>query len=98
MPDHPAAVAPVVVSDRLAGVLVGDKGRLRFVAVDRRFRMLDGSWFARPEAAHRAAVRLARATAERRLGRPEGCTPIAARCGRPGASAEANVQAGGFRY
>ena len=89
MPDHPAGPTPVVVSDLLAGILVGEDGRLRFVAVDRRFRMLDGSRFARPEAAHRSAVRLARAAAERGLDEPKGCRSIAACRGRFMAWAEA---------
>jgi hypothetical protein len=91
MPDHHAVPSPVVVSDHLAGVLVGDGRRLRFVAVDRRFRMLDGSRFTHPEAAHRSAVRLARATAERGPGEPEGCRSTTARRGWLLASAGARV-------
>ena len=55
-----ASAVPVTVAQQLAGFLVHDEARLRFVATDRRFGVLDGSRFSRPRDARRAAVRLAR--------------------------------------
>ena len=60
------ATLPIMVSDQIAGVLVADRRRWRFVAVDRRFGVLDGSRFGRAEAARQSAVRLARAASEHR--------------------------------
>ncbi|MEK0085647.1 hypothetical protein [Benzoatithermus flavus] len=59
MQERNANAVPVTVADLLAGVLVGEPTDLRFVALDRRFRVLDGSRFRRPDAARRAARRLA---------------------------------------
>jgi hypothetical protein len=59
MPEHDASAVPVTVADLLAGVLVGGPTELRFVALDRRFKVLDGSRFRRADAARRAARRLA---------------------------------------
>lgn len=60
MCERPASAVPVTVAQRLAGFLVRDEARLRFVATDHRFGVLDGSRFSRPRDAQRAAVRLAR--------------------------------------
>ena len=57
-----ASAAQVTVDDRLAGLLLEDAGRLRFVAVDRRFAVLDGSRFYRRRDAQLAAERVARLT------------------------------------
>ena len=57
-----APVAQVTVDDRLAGLLLEDAGRLRFVAVDRRYDVLDGSRFYRRRDAQLAAERIARLT------------------------------------
>jgi hypothetical protein len=53
---------PVRVADRIAGYVVEDKERLRFVAADRRFGVLDGSRFWHLRDVQRAADRLARVT------------------------------------
>lgn len=53
---------PVRVADRIAGFVVEDHARLRFVAADERFGVLDGSRFWHLGDAQRAADRLARAT------------------------------------
>jgi hypothetical protein len=59
-----ARVWPVDVADLLVGIIVDDDERgLRFVAVDRRFRVLDGSSFRRLGDARQAASRVARTTA-----------------------------------
>lgn len=60
MPPHPDSAVPVTVGGQLAGFLVRDAARLRFVATDRRFGVLDGSRFCRPRDARAAAERLAR--------------------------------------
>ena len=57
-----ARVWPVNVADLLVGVVVDDERGFRFVAVDRRFRVLDGSSFRRLGDARQAASRVARAT------------------------------------
>lgn len=54
------APVPVKVADRIAGFVVADAARLRFVAADRRFDVLDGSRFSHVRDAQRAADRLAR--------------------------------------
>jgi hypothetical protein len=59
MREHDANAVPVTVADLLAGFLVGEPTNLRFVALDRRFDVLDGSRFHRPDAARHAARRLA---------------------------------------
>lgn len=56
------SAVPVRVADRIAGYVVEDKERLRFVALDRRFGVLDGSRFWHMHDAQRAADRLARIT------------------------------------
>ena len=58
-----APVWPVSVADLLVGIIVDDERGFRFVAVDRRFRVLDGSSFRRLDDARQAASRVARATA-----------------------------------
>lgn len=55
-----ASAVPITVAQELAGYLVHDTARLRFVAASHRFEMLDGSRFLRPRDAKRAALRLAR--------------------------------------
>jgi hypothetical protein len=60
MCDRLPGAVPVTVADQLAGFLVQDTARLRFVAADRRFALLDGSRFARSADAQRAADRIAR--------------------------------------
>jgi hypothetical protein len=55
-----AGAVPVTVADLLAGVLVGEARNLRFIALDRRFGVLDGSRFPRLDDAERAASRIAR--------------------------------------
>lgn len=55
-----AGAMPVTVADRLAGFVVRDAASLRFVAIDRRFGVLDGSRFPRLDAARHAAARIAR--------------------------------------
>ncbi len=64
---HDAAAVPVRVADLVAGYVVEEdaraRPRLRFVAADRRFGVLDGSRFWHLRDAQRAADRLARATA-----------------------------------
>ncbi len=64
MPDRLPATTPIIVSNLFAGVLVTDDRRFRFVAVDRRFDVLDGSRFGDPEAARLSAARLADAMSE----------------------------------
>ena len=59
------ASMPIMVSDLIVGVLVPEDQQFRFIAVDRRFRMLDGSRFRQAEAARLSAVRLAKAATER---------------------------------
>jgi hypothetical protein len=66
MPYRRAATLPIMISDQIAGVLVAESRRWRFVAVDRRFAVLDGSRFGQAEAARQSAVRLARAAAQPR--------------------------------
>lgn len=63
MNDSTMAAVPVRVADRIAGYVVADDIRLRFVAADRRFTVLDGSRFWHLGDAQRAADRLARTTA-----------------------------------
>ena len=82
MPNRSSAPTPIIVADRLAGVLVTEDRRFRFVAVDRRFRVLDGSRLARPDAARQSAVRLADATTEQEIGDQEGCGDRLGGCGR----------------
>jgi hypothetical protein len=50
---------PVTAADQLAGFLVRDAARFRFVAADRRFGILDGSRFSRLPDAQRAVDRVA---------------------------------------
>jgi len=59
------ASMPIMVSDLIVGVLVPEDQQFRFIAVDRRFRMLDGNRFRQAEAARLSAVRLAKAATER---------------------------------
>jgi hypothetical protein len=59
-----AASTPILLADQIAGVLVQEDLGFRFVAVDRRFFVLDGSRFRNEEAARQSAVRLVQATAE----------------------------------
>ena len=51
---------PVTAADQLAGFLVRDSTRFRFLAADSRFGLLDGSRFSRLPDAQRAVERLAR--------------------------------------
>ncbi len=60
MRETSAPVLTIVENDRVAGLLVGEASERRFVAVDRRFSLLDGSRFARPDTARDAVRRLAR--------------------------------------
>jgi hypothetical protein len=64
MSHRPAATTAIIVSDLLAGVLVTENRRFRFVAVDGRFGVLDGSRFPDADAARQSAARLADATAD----------------------------------
>lgn len=64
---------PILVSDVIAGVLVAEEQYFRFVAVDRRFRMLDGSRYGHAEAARQSAVRLAKAAADRDFDEQDHC-------------------------
>jgi hypothetical protein len=57
------ASTPIFIAGQIAGVLVRDALDFRFVAVDRRFLVLDGSRFRDAEAARQSAVRLEQATA-----------------------------------
>ena len=68
-----ASAVPVTVADLLAGVLVGEASNLRFIALDRRFGVLDGSRFPRLDDAERAASRIARLV----VGEPPRPTPAA---------------------
>ena len=65
------SAAPVTVDSRLAGLLLEEAGRFRFVAVDRRYAVLDGSRFYRRRDAQLAAERVARST------RCESLAPLA---------------------
>ena len=65
MPHRRDSTMPILVSDVIAGVLVAEEQYFRFVAVDRRFRMLDGSRYGHAEAARQSAARLAKAAADK---------------------------------
>lgn len=41
-----------------AGIAMPDQGRVRFIAIDRRFELLDGSHFSNPMRAEKAAQKL----------------------------------------
>ena len=73
---------PIMASDMIAGVLVAENRCFRFVAVDRRFRVLDGSRFGHAEAARQSAVRLAKAAAEHETADPEYCLARSSGAGR----------------
>jgi hypothetical protein len=74
MSHRPAATTAIIVSDLLAGVLVTENRRFRFVAVDGRFGVLDGSRFPDADAARQSAARLADATADRETPERDGCS------------------------
>jgi hypothetical protein len=74
-----AGAVPVTVADLLAGVLVGEPSNLRFVALDRRFGVLDGSRFPRLDDAQRAARRVARLVVGEPPPRPTPAAACAAR-------------------
>ena len=61
-----AGAVPVTVAD----LLVGEASNLRFIALDRRFGVLDGSRFPRLGDAERAASRVARLVMGEPLPRP----------------------------
>lgn len=48
MRETSAPVLPIVENERVAGLLVGEARDRRFVAIDRRFTLLDGSRFRAP--------------------------------------------------
>jgi hypothetical protein len=58
------ASTPIFLAGQIAGVLVQEDLGFRFVAVDHRFSVLDGSRFRNAESARQSAVRLVQATAE----------------------------------
>lgn len=60
MRETSAPVLPIVENERVAGLLVGEARDRRFVAIDRRFTLLDGSRFPRADTARDAVRRLAR--------------------------------------
>jgi hypothetical protein len=60
-----------MIADLIAGVLVPEDRSFRFVAVDRRFGMLDGSRFGHAEAVRQSAARLAKAVAEHGTADPQ---------------------------
>lgn len=60
MSERQSTPLPVKATEEVAGFLVRDATRFRFVAADLRFRILDGSHFARLLDAERAVERLAR--------------------------------------
>jgi hypothetical protein len=60
MRETSAPVLPIVENEGVAGFLIGEARDRRFVAVDRRFTLLDGSRFPRVDIARDAVRRLAR--------------------------------------
>jgi hypothetical protein len=62
---HPscATVQPIRLTDAQVGIVVPESRGFRFVALDRRFALLDGSRFMQVQQAEAAAHRLARAVA-----------------------------------
>lgn len=67
MHDAFALPLPITVAGRLVGLLRRETMRLRFVALDSRFALLDGSRFWRLADAQEAAIRLDRALHCRRV-------------------------------
>lgn len=61
---------PVTAANQLAGFLVRDESRFRFVAADRRFGILDGSRFSRLPDAERAVQRVADLVRDEAAGQP----------------------------
>jgi hypothetical protein len=60
MHDRAGRPVSITVADRTVGLAVAEARGFRFVAVDPRFGLLDGSRFGRVTDAHRAADRLGR--------------------------------------
>src|SRR3954452_10045578 len=60
MHDCTSGPVSITIADRTVGLAVAEARGYRFVAVDPRFGLLDGSRFGRVTDAHRAADRLGR--------------------------------------
>lgn len=80
MLDHSLGAVPVTVANLLTGFVVPEAARFRFVAVDQRFGVLDGSRFTRPDDARRAAMRMARLVIQDRAGDQPGSQMRSAGC------------------
>ncbi len=75
MHDRAGRPVSITVADRTVGLAVAEARGFRFVAVDPRFGLLDGSRFGRVTDAHRAADRLGRIVLTGRCGERRAVAP-----------------------